>query len=228
MNAKIWTGRAAVGTLAILFCTAITIGFSTKAEATLKHPPCSGCNAPVPYSQSYSWGSIYGSSNNGIVSTNVAPIGYTTVPVTINANEGVSTNNLPHATLQVSAVTLASGQEAYELYVYTKSAYAPNGDSGSFTFSTSGQLIGGDSSGTLSRLRSEVEDADPAAFSSIGAIPQGFWSSLEGDLQCAGAAAVDAAAGLALLDPATAPAAGGIIFGAGGWRILARATSAAC
>lgn len=205
----------------------ITAGFSTKAEATLSHPACA-CNFPTPYSQSYSWGSIYGSSNNGIVSTNVAPTGYTKVSATINANEGVSTNNLPHATLQVSAVTLASGQEAYELYVYTKSTYAPDGDSGNFIFSTSGQLIGGDSLGTLLRLRSEVEDADPAPFASIGAIPRGFWSDVEGDLRCAAAAAVDAAAGLALLDPATAPAAGGIIFGTGGWIILARATSAAC
>lgn len=202
-------------------------GFSTQAEAATYHPPCLSCNSTY-INQSYSWGHVYGNSSDDITSVSVAPTGNAPVHATIHTNQGITIDNLPHATVQVSAITLATGQKAYKLYVYTKSAYAPNGDSGTFVFSTSGQLIGGASASTLSRLREEVVDADPAPFASIGAIPQGFWSDLEGDLRYAAAAAADAAGALALLDPATAPAAGGFIFGMGGWRLMARAAEVAC
>jgi hypothetical protein len=146
---------------------------------------------------------------------------------TISALQGVATTELPHSVLQASAVTLADGTKAFKLYVSTQSAYAPGGDSGTFVFSSGGQLISGSQS-SLERLRAEVEDADPASFSALGAIPAHWWNTVIHDLGCAGAAMMDLGAGGLLLDPATAPAAADVLFGLGGWSYLATTTETMC
>lgn len=229
--------RMIMGGLAIFFLST----FYIQAHACIKTKPkavtASGtykstllCNTqPQPYNSTYSWGKLYGStvSSTDTVNGNAQPTGYTDLQGTVASSKGAVTTVLPHSVLKVSAITLSSGTKAYKLYVSTKSAYAPNGDSGTFIISLSDQLLSGTQS-SLKRLRAEVEDADPSAFISIGAIPKSFWSSLGTALSCAAAAGADVGAGLALLDPLSAPEAGSVLFGLGGWSILATETKTFC
>lgn len=180
-----------------------------------------------PIYQSYSWGHVNGSVFDGSITGNVSPTGYYSVPVAINMNAYMSTVTTPNTTFQAQAITLPSGEKVLKVYVYTKSSYAPNGDSGTFVFDDStGALISG-STTTLDRLRTEVEEGDPRLIAAIGAIPQSFWSDIGQAVGCAAAMVADTAVAVMYFDPATS-AATSVFLLSGGATFLYRATTVAC
>lgn len=140
------------------------IELTSSPQATTKPALNIGCSGggggTVNYSQDYSWGNTVGSANtatklsNGAISSSGI-----TIPSQVDNVNYVFTSTLPHSQIQMTMIN-NNGSYEYKFYVYTKSAYAPNGDSGTMIIDSSGNFIEG-SAEEWTRLAQEVEDADP-------------------------------------------------------------------
>ncbi len=123
------------------------------------------------------------------------------IPTTMNASTGELSVQLPHSFIQVHLLN-SNGGHLLEIYVYTKSEYAPNGDSGTFTLNSQGHVVQG-SAVHFASLKQEIFDADPTEIE----IARGFWRNLGSDILrggfCFGVGAMDGALVAGLFDGAT-------------------------
>lgn len=200
----------------------MTTGFSTKAEAKPPpHPPCGSCQSPIPFQKTGPniavGGTAYPSSQN--INATVTPNNSSvpSAPFTYNATTQTAQAWLPHAHLQ-SKIYDQNGNTYVQITMTTQSQYAPNGDSGTFVFDSAGDLVSGDPS-ALTRLRNEIQEADPIAMSWWSGVWQNVtsWWQQNGNrvLACSvtgaemastliiGAASAGAGAALAIADMAS-------------------------
>lgn len=89
------------------------------------------------------------------------------MPGVINTDTKTLQAWLPHSYVKLH-VYEQNGETYYQVYASTQSQYAPNGDSGTFTFDASGNLISNNAA-ALNRIRNEAQEADP------GALSDGIW-----------------------------------------------------
>lgn len=152
------------------------------------------------YPVSYSWGTGSVTLDTSTITTtgNVTLTG-TSTPLYGTGTASTVTATLPHTTIKSHLSTTSTGATLVHMYIYTKSPYAPNGDSGTFVFNSSGDLVSGSAS-TLSRLRHEAYDADPslvtAGYNNFGTVKKFGWA------QCATGLAGFAAWISGFIDPA--------------------------
>ena len=108
-----------------------------------------------------------------------------TITSTANAATKTTQTWAPHAYIRSQSYT-SNGKRYVKIYMSTQSAYAPNGDSGTFIYDASGNLVSGNQA-DVTRLNNEIIQADPIVAS--------WW----GDLihKAAGCVATIGAAGLA-------------------------------
>ncbi len=134
---------------------------------------------------------------------------------------------LPHAYSKVH-VYEQNGTRYVRIYLFTQSQYVPNGDNGTFVFDSAGKLVSG-SSYLLTRLRNEVQEADPQ----LMAQTKGLISWIEGNWdQIAGCGILAAGAAIVVLSPfagagaGVAAAGGSALFGGSIDGLFQRATKA--
>lgn len=151
---------------------------------------------PVPYSYSFTGGRFVGAiypstySISGNIYQNNAAAVINSLHV---SSQYVISAQTTHSLMTMTIHTV-NGVRQYEVALETKSAYAPNGDSGTFVFSTGGTLLSG-SSAALNRITSEIIEADPAQVDnaySIGAGLSGQLGNLAGAALCAYTGTADA------------------------------------
>lgn len=119
-----------------------------------------GGGGSVPYSDSYSWGTATGTANTNTQNlTGSDTSNATSIAASVDGTNQVYTATLPHSVIQTTYID-NNGSYELEFYIYTKSAYAPNGDSGTFLLDSNGDMLEGKEA-KWSRLSAEVREADP-------------------------------------------------------------------
>ncbi len=214
-------GMGFVVTVAMIFAGLFLL--SQKAHATACQPQVvvrpgtlqtagvtgDGCvgggGSTVLISETFPWGeSTYGlaHSNTGDLSASEA---FTGVAHTILVDRNVYTSPqsetilLPHASISISTINMASGSvSSYEYNVHLYDAI--NGDQGNFTLSSSGTVLSG-SVAAYDTLRNEIQGADPNTISAaLEVVPNAFKiGQFAGISSCAGLAGVAGAIGLAAI-----------------------------
>lgn len=200
---------------AALLVTSMGVGFSSVAHAMC--PITGGTCKPFPVSST-----VENTTYSGMADPSTETINaYTylanssgTLPNTITAGNNTAEVWLPHSYVQAHRY-VSNGAPYLTIYISTKSAYAPNGDSGTFVFDSSGTLISGSAS-ALSRIQAEVLNADPQTMSIVGGLVSWFENNAAQIQACGEFAlgAVTVAAGIAG-GVATGGAVGLLIGGAG-------------
>lgn len=183
-----------------------------QSQPQLCYHVCGPGGGTISYSDSYSWGTATGTANtNTLILNGINSSEGTSIAVSYDNNDQTLTATLTHSIVQLTYID-NNGSREMKYYIYTKSAYAPEGDSGTFVYDSSGNLIEGAPT-DLSRLASEVREADPDQV----AVAEGIWGTL-GDwfgnhtsqiLACgvvAGAAAINVVAVLTMNPEAIAAA----------------------
>lgn len=153
------------------------IELTSSPQATAKPASNIGCGGGgggnVPYSDSYSWGTATGAANtNTLILNGINSSEGTSIAVSYDNNDQTLTATLTHSIIQLTYIN-NNGSREMKYYIYTKSAYAPESDNGTFVYDSSGNLIEGAPT-DLSRLASEVREADPNQV----AVAEGIWGTL--------------------------------------------------
>lgn len=120
----------------------------------------------------------YSGSFSGVLSGNVTGVAYlqemevdASVTLTgLSADQVTTTENaaglitqtvsLRYSLVSLSQIVLSNGTVGWKLYEYTKSPYAPDGETGTFEFDGSGALISGNAA-ELTQISTAIQQADP-------------------------------------------------------------------
>ena len=127
------------------------------------------------FNSTYSWGTVLGSANLKAQSlTGQLEISSpTSVIVASGINDRVTTTLYKYSEIQVT-----QAGSNYSVYLYTKSAYAPAGDRGTFLYSSTGTLLS-ESATAVQQLVTEIAEADPDQDHAMTAMAYGMggWGS---------------------------------------------------
>lgn len=145
-------------------------GLVAIAPLSAAYAYCNDPGAPCSLqalAEHYGWGAGNGVYNHATqsVSGTLSLTGATT-SVSISANSSTFTVSTPHTVIQASVFTGSNGGKVLEMYVYTNSAYAPGGESGTFEWDNTGNLISGDPT-KLQNMKYAMLDADDDVFDSV-------------------------------------------------------------
>lgn len=120
-----------------------------------------GDGGSISYSDSYSWGTATGTAKTDTQNLNGSDTSDgTSISVQATGINQEYTDTLAHSIIQTTFIN-NNGTQEIKFYVYTKSAYAPNGDSGTFIVDATHDVILQGSPADWSRLANEIEEADP-------------------------------------------------------------------
>jgi|GEM_PF-1657142 len=221
--------RTGASALAVVIGLMAVVGFAKSAHAVCTKPKavtavstqaCSppGPNPPYTFNAPLDNATVSGTatpSNESITSnSNLANNGGTLTNTSTLGNKTAKVW-LPHTYVKVHRY-VSNGTPYLRVYISTQSDYAPNGDSGTFVFNKSGNLVSG-SQAALNRIQAEAQEADPQTATQVNGIIGWFEdhaSRIEACGEFAGGVVV-AAAGIATGVGASSTAVGLLTGGAG-------------